>query len=563
MIGKSVRQSPPPITNDQSMPKGAVISPPESSSSDDDDLPEVRGRRIETLKALHDAISQIPQHREASPNKGPKTDAGDLLVLPSQAEKAQDAMHHSFSASSLDDLGHSRRISHTRSVTEPNVMASKSAEPSPTASEYDSEDEEVFQKPPMVRKKSGELVRPALRPPSHRRPSSMPGTPTFSKAVHFDSHLEHVRHFLQVDRPAAVSAGSSPADNYDSDKEYPFNAVEQAGSRSPQFEWDIIMNNFPVETVARKAQAVRLERVWLSDDHKFLIGTIDVANLAFQKSVTCRFTLDYWKTTSEVAAEYMSEIRSADSQKAHDRFNFSIKLADLANLESKTLYFAIRYNTNGQEFWDNNGGVNFQVDFRKKTLPQAGKKVVGSRPGNALPRSHRRANATGAPRPKSMFSTADEFSDNPKVNFDQSIHEYLGESGSTSLRLKGVKSTASIASDNLQSRLSTPSGQAFSNRYDFEASLSAARGSKKDKDAASKPDGLYMRIGRRPTPAAFPDVSKLSIQDSKPTSTNENTASANKSLPPVPGAGSPGSGSIASSSYEEMLNKYCFVRTQG
>lgn len=47
-------------------------------------------------------------------------------------------------------------------------------------------------------------VRPALRPAASRRPSSNAGIPTFSKSVHFDLHLEDVRHFSQVDRPAHV-----------------------------------------------------------------------------------------------------------------------------------------------------------------------------------------------------------------------------------------------------------------------------------------------------------------------------------------------------------------------
>lgn len=76
---------------------------------------------------------------------------------------------------------------------------------------------------------------------------------------------------------------------------------------------EIIISNFPVETPVRKAQPVRLERVWLSNDQKSLVGSVAVANLAFQKLVVCRFTLDYWKTALEVAAEYVSEIRSVDA----------------------------------------------------------------------------------------------------------------------------------------------------------------------------------------------------------------------------------------------------------
>lgn len=551
----SIRQSPPPVTDGRAMPNGAIISPPESqSNSDDDDLPEMRGRKIENLHELHAAISQIPQHRSSSPTKS-KQDAGDLIVLPSQTAILADSLHHSFSAISLDDMGSmSRMISHSRSITEPNAKLTQPIDTSMTASEEESEGE-LMRKPQMVRKKSGELVRPALRPPSRRRPSSMPGTPTFSKAVHFDSHLEHVRHFLQVDRPLAVSAGSSPADNYDSDTEYPFGKEEK---RTPPFEWEIIMSNFPVETPTRKAQAVRLERVWLSNDQKSLTGSVAVANLAFNKTVTCRFTLDYWKTTSEIAAEYVAEIRPKEIPQGHDRFHFTIKLSDLANLETKTLYFCIRYSVNGQEIWDNNDGTNFQIDFKKKMLPQNGKNGLqgaSSRPANGLPRSNRR-NQGSILRPKS--AGFDDFGGNSKVNFDQSIQDYLGESGPT-LRLKGIKSATNLPSDNLTSRLASPSGQAFANRYDFGASLTAAVQAAKD---AINPDGLFMKPNRRVNAPKAPAMPPRITTTAAPAASNDSAASTNKSLPPVSNPSGPpppaGPTGISSATYEELVNKYCF-----
>ena len=100
-----------------------------------------------------------------------------------------------------------------------------------------------------------------------------------------------------------------------------------------------------------------------------------------------------------------------------DRFHFTIKLSDMANLESKTLYFCIRYNVAGQEHWDNNSGKDFQVDFHKKMLPQNGKKgAIGaaSRPLNGLPKSTRRQNPSTAPRPKSVPIGVSDFGDSPK-----------------------------------------------------------------------------------------------------------------------------------------------------
>jgi hypothetical protein len=423
-----------------------------------------------------------------------------------------------------------------------------------TASEEDT-DEDLGTKPQMVRKKSGELVRPALRPSSRRRPSSMPGTPVFSKAVHFDSHLEHVRHFLQVDRPLAVSAGSSPADNYESDTEYPFPAEARPTSKAPPFEWEILTPNFPHDGAGRKALPVKLEKVWLSADQKSMLGLVAVANLAFQKQVICRFTLDYWKTTSEVTAEYSHDIRPQEGPFGYDRFNFNIKLSDTANLESKTLFFCLRYSVNGEDFWDNNGGSNFQVDFRKKHLPQNGKNNFQGALGrskNALPRSNRRQNSnSGLARPKSMPISVQDFgSDDSQFKFDQPLHEYLGESGSgpTGLRLK-TKSSSNIASDNIAKDLTSPSGVAFANRYDFGASLSAAVQAAKDSMSKEKEkDTLYMKDNVRGT-RFLADTKQAS--HSPPMFSPVNVPGGSHS--PVP--------SLPSASYEELVNRYCFVRS--
>lgn len=517
------------------MPKGAVISPPDSASSgSDDEDAGSRGRNTDAMKDLRDAVSQIPQPRKPSPSRTP---------LETEERKSHPSnMRISLSTGVLPDLA-GRRVSHVRSSTEPNTGIIKSADNSITASEDDT-DEDLKTKPQMVRKKSGELVRPALRPSSRRRPSSMPGTPIFSKAVHFDSHLEHVRHFLQVDRPLAVSAGSSPADNYESDNEYPFPGQGRPGTRSPPYEWEIQTCNFPHDTTARKSYPVRLERVWLSTDQKTLLGSVAVANLAFHKSVTCRFTLDYWKTTSEIAAEYSHEIRPQETPLGQDRFTFSIKLADTANLASKTLFFCIRYAVNGQEYWDNNASANFQVDFRKKHLPQNGKnnfQGAASRPLNGLPRSNRRHSPAQSPRPKS-FPVMEDLDNDPKYNFDQPIHEYLGESGPTALRLK-TKSVGNLASDNLAKGLTSPSGAAFANRYDFGASLTAAVQAAKDSMGRDK-DALYMRSHKREPLVSV--SAPVTTRNSHPSS---GTGSPNPSLP--------------SSSYEELVNKYCFVRTPG
>ena len=555
----SVRQSPPPVVDSRAMPPGAVISPPESSSEDEGQGDsDKRGRQIENLRELKEAISIIPQHRESSPNR---TSPGDLLVLPSQINGLGDEQKPApkISLPTLDTAV--RKISHTRSATDSHIFLPPAAADSSVAvsEENSGEDEPFVKKPQMVRKKSGELVRPALRPAAHRRPSSMPGTPTFSKAVHFDSHLEHVRHFLQVDRPLAVSANTSPNDNYESDTEYPFGSNAKRANRPQPFELEIVINNFPPETPIRKAQPVRLERLWMSPDQKSLIGSVAVANLAFNKLVVCRFTFDYWKTTSEVVAEFMQEIRPKYSELGHDRFQFTIKLSDLANLESKTLYLCMRYNVNGQDYWDNNNNVNFQVDFRKKVVGQEKGRgaQTSSRSSNTLPRSNRRANSSTTARPKSMpVGALDDFGHNSRLTgFNQPIHEFLGEIQPTGVRLKSSKSATTLPSDNLANKLPTPSGQAFANRYDFGASLNAAMQAHKASVVNRRSDGLYMKPHKR---ASFGTTATETPKAQNPPAA---APQPKPTLAPTSGTDAASSNSITSSSYEEILNKYCFVRT--
>ena len=242
---------------------------------------------------------------------------------------------------------------------------------SPIGSDNDVRNEDnldiLQQKRPLLRKKSGELVKPALKPSSaRRRPSSIPITPMSSKVVRFDSHLEHIRPFLQVDRPLAVSSNPSSFKTYDIATEVPFSDDRFHDGQNMSLEWEAISSNFPTETPKRLSLPVRVERVYLSSDIMELIGIVAVKNLAYRKVVTARYTLDHWKTSSDVVAEFNSHLRQAKHTDGYDRFNFKIKLASQANLEVKTLLLAVKYCVNGQEYWDNNSSANFQIVFRKK-----------------------------------------------------------------------------------------------------------------------------------------------------------------------------------------------------
>lgn len=270
--------------------------------------------------------------------------------------------------------------------------------------------------------------------------------------------------------------------------------------------------------------------------------------------MVARFTLDYWKTTSEVVAEYSNDVRRKQQADGYDRFNFSIKLADLANLEAKTMFFCVKYVVNGVEYWDNNNSTNFQVDFKKKPKPQNGKKgmqCAASRPAIGLPRSQKSAMM---PQPRSKPSTFDDFADGFDPVYDLSsfakkpVHDFLGESGT--VRLKGVKSAGNLTTGGLGGKTHSRSGQAFANRYDFGASLTAAI------QAANAALGDSDEITLKPSAkkqASPKPPSSVSVIKEAPKATTTSTSGTDSPRPIV--ADKP---VLASQSYNELLDKYCF-----
>ncbi|CAI7656397.1 unnamed protein product [Penicillium glandicola] len=538
----SLRQSPPPISN-AIIPLGAVISPPESGpNSSDEESPHRSGEGVK-FDELEAAVRSIRIRRESSPERmgpsDPETPARPSWSAPSTEPKpTRPKLPH------LPLSKEARKISHSRSSTE---TAIELAREEALTSSPDESDVEMSRKPPMVRKKSGELVRPALRPSSsQRRPSSMPGTPVYSKAVHFDSHLEHIRHFLQLDRPLAVSTETSPVENHDTKAEFPFGSG--ADSCGPSWEWEIKLANWPKDVSSRAIRPVRLDRLFLSPDKSTLIGTVAVANLAFQKNVTARFTLDYWRTTSEVAATYCHDVRRQQAVDGFDRFSFDLKLNDQANLETKTMFMCIRYNVNGQEYWDNNDSVNYQVDFHKVPKTPTSKPASGgSRP--ALPRS-RSFTSSHTMRPHTMPPNYDfpDLSDKTPV-----ANPFKGANGAPLTR------TSSDEIDTVAppKRRENSNRQAFGNRYDFGASLSAAMRSKAPLDRTALT--ARARSGETVAPETSKPTKKTpSFEQGHGSAVSDNFRAAGRVEDLKPSSLVSSKPQLESSVYQELVDKYCF-----
>ncbi|WPH02849.1 carbohydrate-binding module family 21 protein [Acrodontium crateriforme] len=528
LLNGSVRQSPPPVNN-LVIPTGAVLSPPDSSENSDGeqqtkkDTPHDLGKNWDQLK---EAVRAIDQKREASPERNGAV-----------AAKVSDSAPHSATISPTALSAEARKISHSRSSTENAIIVPRQthfAESPVNTSDDSDEDQGPFSKPSLVRKKSGELVKPALRPSSRRRYSSMPGTPTYSKSVHFNDSDNQTRHFLQVDRPIAVSAGTSPVETYDSESEFPFE-----GNSTKAFERKIKLSNFPRDTFERRSQPIRVEKIYLSEDQQTLIGQCAVQNISFEKHVVARFTLDYWKTTSEVVAEY-NNIGSAATIDGCDRFNFHIKLSDQANIDDKTLLLCVRYTVGGQEYWDSNGNANFQIDFakeKKKVVKPSVDAGLGTRPLNSIPRSR---HSPASPRRGRNVSADDDFAS--RLDESSSYHfsntdNLLGE-GSGSIKLKPRSKRGSMfPSDSPTNGLG--------GRYDFGASLSAALSTAQTK--LGRQSGLM--VGTSPQRPSTSSGGYFGLQERKegPTKMNERPDNLTTDRP-----------AMGSEQYKDLVQKFCY-----
>lgn len=509
-----------------------VISPPDSSENSDGEESGhgERGRELQkNWYQLQEAVRSLPQQREQSPEKV-------SVAIPQSV-----SMPVSQTTSPTALSAEARKISHSRSSTETRIMLKATFAESPSHTSDDSEEDDAGQfKPILVRKKSGELVKPALRPSSRRRYSSMPGTPTYSKSVHFNDNDNQTRHFLQVDKPIAVSAGSSPVESYDSESEFPFH--EDMGKP----ELQIKVANLTDDDFCRKTKPIRVERIFLSADRTTLVGVCAVQNISFQKLVVARFTLDYWKTTSEVVAEFNNDPRSQVNDGC-DRFIFHIKLSDQANIDSKTLLLCVRYNVSGQEYWDNNEGTNYQIDFSKgvtkvaKTTRPVQSSPLGQRPLSAIPRSrHTQPSARAGRHQSADDDFASRFDSSSAYSFGSTAK--LLDDSSTPIRLRPKPKRASIISTAPPSQPTNGLGS----RYDFGTSLSAALTTAQDH--LGRRSGLVNGVMTKgqPNGSYFGPVDRV-----EPEKSNAKT--------PRPDAMTTDRPAMGSDQYKDLVQKFCYV----
>ncbi|KAG7660632.1 GAC1 [[Candida] subhashii] len=260
--------------------------------------------------------------------------------------------------------------------------------------------------PKLVRKKSGELVKSSLKLPQLLQRSLSTPQLTARKSVRFASRLINVKMFDGCASPATVSSGQTTPLNEDDDEfdDEDYRFLKQKPRRVDYFDWNwhgnsskgssdyssennsdddeddywsspklvtgttskeyrLTSHNIP-KIVNTKDSVVWLPSAYVlkTDGKTYLYGLINVKNLAFEKKLYIKLTLNNWKTSIVFGGN--SIINFVKSIGDIDQFKFKINVDDLilnkydgVNVD---LQMCLKYEVNNQTYWDNNGGANYQ-----------------------------------------------------------------------------------------------------------------------------------------------------------------------------------------------------------
>uniref|UniRef100_W5LTQ0 Protein phosphatase 1 regulatory subunit 3E n=1 Tax=Astyanax mexicanus TaxID=7994 RepID=W5LTQ0_ASTMX len=218
---------------------------------------------------------------------------------------------------------------------------------------------ESFLKPPpqspTQRRRCKSLPSPAERA---RLEIARSRSPTSQKKVRFaDSlglELISVKHFDDADEPEIPERVT---DRFRKARAMHLNTLGVPGASAQSVFMEVLFSNpcaSPSFMQRVRDLRVSLERV--DADEFCLSGLVRVLNMAFEKSVTLRYTINNWATFVDAPASYVPE----SSDGITDKFCFKI-VTPMFLEAGGTLQFAVKYRVDGQEFWDNNGGSNYRV----------------------------------------------------------------------------------------------------------------------------------------------------------------------------------------------------------
>uniref|UniRef100_A0AAQ4S6Z9 CBM21 domain-containing protein n=1 Tax=Gasterosteus aculeatus aculeatus TaxID=481459 RepID=A0AAQ4S6Z9_GASAC len=186
-------------------------------------------------------------------------------------------------------------------------------------------------------------------------------SPTSQKRVRFaDSlglELISVKHFDDTDEPEVperilAKLAKGHPDLHHLDTKFP-RAPAQSMLMELQFT-----NPGTLPGFEQKVREVKVLLETVQVDEFSMSGFVRVLNLAFEKSVSLRYSLNNWLTCMDSLASYVPDSSKGDT----DKFRFKIVMPTYLD-NGGTFQFAIKYCVGGTEFWDNNNGNNYKMFF--------------------------------------------------------------------------------------------------------------------------------------------------------------------------------------------------------
>lgn len=184
--------------------------------------------------------------------------------------------------------------------------------------------------------------------------------------------LENLQYFVkeELHHQQIIHFSSPPTSSFTCPSPPPKILINQPAPR-------LVINNFPYRSENEYNEMARASRVCvaaLRASGSSIVGQVNLLNLAFDKIVVVRYTIDGWDSHDEVVANYSHRMFSTEDI---DAFNFTIAIPikltvrELnpprcfdyrASFQEGKCEFCVQYSVAGQEYWDNNGGLNYVVN---------------------------------------------------------------------------------------------------------------------------------------------------------------------------------------------------------
>lgn len=406
----------------------------------------------------------------------------------------------------------------------------------PKSSSQSKDDCALVHPHPLLRKKSGELIKSSLRLSALSKSASSSALLSPSKSVRFASRLANIKMFDGADSPSVVSttenspAGTPPGKQshgegyfdlrWDDDSDS--NSVtDEEGAVTPpgpsKYKWEWANFRLVTNLYSPGNAPIYLLSLMLSQDATQLNGLLMVKNLAFEKAINIKLTFDEWQ--SKLILNNVTYVRSFAATN-YDQFRFSIPLQNLPS--TVNIEFVFKYDVADQTYWDNNMLRNYKLKLVRHK-PQS-KSFNYNFPSQSLPQFDE------------LVSKLNLYQSTAKANLDDGNYVY-------------TRPSLTKARSDLHSR------------YDFNTELSKPRGSNGSAEkVAAPPAPMFQSYLSLSVPARPPLKHSFSSSDipekpkySKSYMARKNTA---KVTPPQTTQEEPTK--FNSQSYTNLLEKYCF-----